>query len=447
MNRPYSWYPLASSDPVPGDPGVVRAGGDHYREIAAAIGDAERVLRALVDAQEAVSDAVDAIRDRTHAVADSIRKAYDRYHAAGDALVVYSLQLDRAQTQSLDALHLARSAQHDLDAAETAVRRSRLLLDDATDLGEDVITHERALTTARAERADAETDLARARTVLEEAVGLRDAAASQALETLDAGMHGDELDDGWWEDWGADVAQVVSTCAGRIATGAGLLTLVLGWVPVLGQILAVVSLAAGAAALVADLALALKRGDGEDWANVVTGVVGIVTFGAGKALAKSAQAFVVSSRTTAATAAARADRSLLSRVLRVLARASGGRQVSSASATSLKSEVVTGRPLSYRDAWAQVRNARGWDRALTLAGHGDLVAQNNALRSQLWEISLLRPKAFITLAGPTAKGTALEAGASVLYVTDGSLNLVAAGTDAVDATNGPDPTPADRVRL
>ena len=121
--------------------------------------------------------------------------------------------------------------------------------------------------------------------------------------------------------------------------------------------------------------------------------------------------------------------------------------MSSASATSLTGNLVTGRPVTYRDAWAQVRSARGWDRALTLAGHGNLVVQNNALRSQLWEISLLRPKAFMTLAGPTVKGTALEAGSSVLYVTDGSLNLVAAGTDAVDATNGPDPAPADRIRL
>ena len=442
MSRPYSWYPLATSDPVPGDPAVVRAGGDHYRQVATAIGDAERVLRALVDAQDAVSDAVDAIRDRTHAVADRIRKAHARYDAAGDALVRYSVQLDLAQTQSLDALHSARSAQHSLDLAEDAVRRSRILLEDATDLGEDTTTQQRALTTARTERSDAEIDLARARLALDEAVERRDAAAAHAMDDLDTGMD-DTLHDGWWEDWGADVAQTVSTWAGNIATGAGLLSLVLGWVPFVGQIIIVVSVIAGAAALIADLALALKSGDGKDWFNVVMGVVGLASFGASRLLGKMIEAFDVSSRAALVQASRQTDRSLVSRLGRVFSRPR------SAASSGMTAESAWGSPgpRVTGSAWDDVMALSGRDRLLALAGHGDLVALNNTVRARLWDAFPFHPRAFLTLVGPTMRGTALEAGATVLYLGDAAMAMTSVAKTVVDQVTGPAPTAADRLQL
>ncbi|QWC15833.1 hypothetical protein KKR89_16490 [Cellulomonas dongxiuzhuiae] len=445
MSRPYSWYPLASSDPVPGDPAVVRAGGDHYRQVAAAIGDAERVLRALVDAQDAVSEAVDAIRDRTHAVADRIRRAHARYDAAGDALVRYSIQLDLAQTESLDALHTARSAQHSLDLAEDAVRRSRILLEDATDLGEDTTTQQRALTSARTERSDAEIDLTRARLALAKAVERRDAAAARAMDELDTGME-DTLHDGWWEDWGADVAQTVSTWAGNISAGLGIASLLLGWVPVVGPIIMAAAVVAGAVALVADLALALKSGDGEDWFNVVMGVVGLASFGAGRVLARAVDAFDVSARAATSQAAGQATRSVVSRVTRLFSRSRAPDAPPAASAHSL----IGGGPASssrLAAAWDQVMSVRGWDRVLALAGHGELVGHNNVLRSRLWDAFPFQPRTFLTLLGPTVQGTLLETTASVLYVGDAAMAFTSTAKSVVDHVDRPALDPAQRLDL
>ena len=445
MSRPYSWYPLASSDPVPGDPAAVRAGGDHYRQVATAIGDAERVLRAMVDAQDAVSEAVDAIRDRTHAVADRIRRAHARYDAAGDALVRYSLQLDLAQTQSLDALHTAKAAQHSLDLAEDAVRRTRILLEDALDLGEDTTTQQHALTTARTERSDAEIDLARARLALAEAVERRDAAAAQAIDELDTGMD-DTLHDGWWEDWGADVAQTVSTWAGNIATGAGVLSLVLGWVPFIGQIIIAVSVVAGAVALVADLALALKSGDGKDWFNVVMGVVGLASFGASRLLARSVDAFEVSARTASSQAATQVPRGLLGRLLVGLELGPTTQAARGASEVDAFARGA-GRTDRLTTAAREVMSLHGWDRVLAMAGHSGLVRQTNLLREQLWDAFPFRPRAFLTLLGPTVRGAALEGAATVQYLGDASLAMTSVTKLVGEAVTGPPAAAGTRLSL
>lgn len=443
MSRPYSWYPLAASDPVPGDPAVVRAGGDHYRQVATAIGDAERVLRALVDAQDAVSHAVDAIRDRTHAVADRIRKAHARYDAAGDALVRYSIQLDLAQTQSLDALHTARSAQRTLDAAEDAVRRWRILLQDATDLGEDTTTQQRALTAARAERSDAEVDLAHARLALDEAVDRRDAAAARATDDLDTGTD-DSLHDGWWEDWGADVAQVVSTWAGNISAGLGIASLLLGWVPVLGQVVAVAAVVTAGAALIADTALALKSGDGADWFNVGMGVLGFLSFGASRYLDKAVDAF----RLAAPAAAARASQ-VGSRPLSALLRSPSSGPVD---VPRVKLPLSATTPPSgpwleqVQTAWRQVTSSHGSDRLLALAGHGDLLQTSQSLRNQFREPAAGRLLVGMTLIVPIVEGAVLKAATTSLYVGDVAMTYTTVAKTGVDALFAPAP-PTERLQL
>ncbi|UZN03044.1 hypothetical protein [Cellulomonas sp. S1-8] len=442
MSRPYSWYPLATSDPVPGEPIVVRAGGRHYKEVATAIADAERVLRALVDAQDAVSQAVESIRDRTHAVADHIKKAYARYDAVGSALVAYADELDGAQSDSLDALRTAQSAQQSLDIADDAVRRWTILLDDAADLGEDSTTQRRALIAARADRSDADSTLTRARAALEEAIARRDAAADVAMTDIDTGTE-DSLHDTWWEDWGADVAGVVSTWAGRIATAAGLLSLVLGWVPFLGQIFMVVAVVAGAAALVADFALALRRGDGEDWFNVVVGLIGIVSFSASRVLAKMVRGFDVRARAALVQAGRQTYRSLLSRLGRIFSRP----QNASTGERSAELLWASAGPRMTGGAWNDVMALRGTDRALALAGHGRLVGLNQVLRAQLWDAFPFHPRAFFTLLGPTIRGTALETGAAVLYAGDGVMAMTSVTKEVVSHVTGPPRPAAERLEL
>lgn len=441
MSRPLTWYPLASSDPVPGDPVVVRAGGDHYRRVAEAIGDAEKVLRTLVGAQEAVSEAVDAIRDRTVAVADRIRQAYQRYDAAGDALVGYSIQLDLAQHESLDALHTAQTAQRTVDDANSTIRRLTLQIDDAEGQGEDVTASRRALATTRVQRADAEVAVARARLLLEQAVARRDEAARRALETLDDGLD-DKLNDTWWEDWGAETAQVVSTWAGGIATTAGLLSLVLGWVPGLGPALAAVSVIAGAIALVADIALAVKRGDGDDWFNVTMGALGILSFGASRLLTGSLKAFQASTTAARAQIAQQVPTTALARLwYRLTPGDVVGRGLAGA-------ESALTRGASRQSiALQQIRELRGWDRALALAGHGDVVRLNNQVRADLLAAFPFRPAAFMALIGPAFRGAAVEAAASVKYVGDVALTFTSVTKFAVDQLAPSPATSEERLHL
>ncbi|WP_407341322.1 hypothetical protein [Pengzhenrongella phosphoraccumulans] len=113
----------------------------------------------------------------------------------------------------------------------------------------------------------------------------RDTAAQTAMDEIAVVVGSDNLNDGWWANWGSKIAHAVSEIAGNIAGIAGILSLVLCWVPVLGQALAAVALIAGAVALLADLALAIA-GEGS-WRTVVVGVLGLVTLGVGRAVGSS----------------------------------------------------------------------------------------------------------------------------------------------------------------
>ncbi|WP_329677004.1 hypothetical protein [Cellulomonas sp.] len=307
MTRPYSWFPLAAVDPVPGDPQAVLSGGLRYRDVADKISSAASLLGDLTStsAAGAVSDAVDTIRDASAKVAAEITTAHGRYRDVGDALVAYAQELSRAQEGSLQALHAAQSAQQALDHASAQVRTSARALDDAVDEAERTV-HQTRLHRARTSRDEADASLSRARGDLEEAVALRDQAARRAIDAIEASTGSDDLNDGWWDNWGSKVAHAVSSVAGMIASVAGVAALVLAWVPVLGEALAAVAVIAGAVALVADIAL-LIAGEG-DWKSVALGVLGLATFGAGRvagvALKMGARGAFGSARLAAGSAAA-----------------------------------------------------------------------------------------------------------------------------------------------
>lgn len=307
MTRPYSWFPLAAVDPVPGDPEVVLSGGVRYREVAEQIDSAARHLRDIASASAAgdVSEAVDAVHDASKNVTAEITTAHGRYLAVGNALVAYAQELSRAQEDSLQALHAAQSAQQALDQASAQVRTSARALDDAVDEAERTV-HQTRLHRARTSRDEADASLSRARGDLEEAVALRDQAARRAIDAIEASTGSDDLNDGWWDNWGSKVAHAVSSVAGMIASVAGVAALFLAWVPVLGEALAAVAMIAGAVALVADIAL-LIAGEG-DWKTVALGVLGLATFGAGRvagvALRMGSRGALGSARLAAGSAAA-----------------------------------------------------------------------------------------------------------------------------------------------
>ena len=109
--------------------------------------------------------------------------AEGRYREAGGALEEYAGALDRAQSDSLNALAAAKPAQADAMEART-----------------------------RAER---------------------DIAAERAIEIIN-GACGDGLADSWWDDWGRAITQWIAKICEIVSGIAGVLALLVSWVPIVG---------------------------------------------------------------------------------------------------------------------------------------------------------------------------------------------------------------------
>lgn len=310
MSPVYSWYPLASSDPIPGDPGRVEQKADRYTEVALAIETAANGLMEIAAIDGMVSNAVEAIREEAGKLEADIRRAKQRYADVGAALKAYSGELAGAQADAVAALGRARTAQAAIDEAQRLMSAANADLYEARQADDDEALTDatRRRNQARSDLSDADYALSRARGDLDEAIARRDSAAAVAMAAIESSTSRDELNDGAWEDFWSGFVNGVSEVFGTIAAVAGIAALVLCWVPVIGQALAVVALVAGAVALLADIVL-LTQGEGS-WEKVIWGAVGVLSFGAGRALATAAS---LSGRVAQATARLQTAGNVMSR--------------------------------------------------------------------------------------------------------------------------------------
>ncbi|MBO9554706.1 hypothetical protein [Cellulomonas sp.] len=292
MSRPGNWYPLAWSDPVPGDVAVVQRAGADYTNVAKAIQAAATQLAAIADLRKNQSKAVSAVADRADAVAGEIKQAHGRYVAVGRELTTYASALSGAQAESERALRDAQNAESALTAAQARIRSSSVAIDDAPDDidATDLWRLENQLRHARDDRDAAESAIQAARTRLEGAIADRDRAAEAAAANIRDAVHADKLKDGWLKNVTATLApvcRIVSEIADVVGSVVGILALALCWVPVLGEVLGLIALVVTAIKLIADLVLAL---DGtRSWADVGWGVLALATFGAGKVFVSAAR--------------------------------------------------------------------------------------------------------------------------------------------------------------
>lgn len=282
--RPLTWSPLASTDPVPGDPVVLERGSDHYAAVENSMKASVTALDDIVSMSDLVSDGVEALRERATEVSKDLGKTIDRYKKASTALDTYASALRTAQSGADALLEEARSAETrhntlvsdrnywlrletsatangDTESAATYQRR-------ADDLIDDIAAAQRRLTTARDED-------------LPPILAARDRAAEEAIGALEDAIDSGPKD-GWWDNWGADLFSIISEVASIVAAITGVLALVLCWVPILGQVLAAIATVATAVALIADIVLALTGEKG--WGDVVLGVVALATLGLGRIL-------------------------------------------------------------------------------------------------------------------------------------------------------------------
>ncbi|MGP4110664.1 putative T7SS-secreted protein [Streptomyces sp. 4N509B] len=269
--RPSDWYPLVedASDPVPGDWELVEEAAARYRRTAEAIETARTLLRDVTDSRDGWrSEAGDAFREKATELSDDVFQAYGRYDAVATALAEYWPELRDAQEESLDLWRSADAAQDEIDAL---TRQVTAAADEDSDTHEDLGRLEGDLGLARAE-------LQRFRDRLEQVVEDKDNAAQRAADAIGEFIGSDGLKDGFFDSMFSafqDAMAVLGEIAGQIAMYAGIASLALCWVPVLGQALAAVA----TIATVISLAGNLINGD---WHGVLLDSIGLLTFGAGR---------------------------------------------------------------------------------------------------------------------------------------------------------------------
>jgi hypothetical protein len=280
-DRPNDWAPLVEdgSDPVPGDWELVKEASERYRQTADAIERARTLLQEVTDSRDGwQSEAGEAFREKATELSDDVFQAYGRYDATAEALADYWPELEYAQEESLSLRRQAINAQDAIDAATTQVEAAE---DEDSDTHDDLSRHEGDLELAQGE-------LQALRDRLAEIVDDKDTAAQRAADAIGEFIGNDGLEDGFWDRMGEafeafqDVMAFVGEIAGQIAMIAGVASLLLCWVPVLGQALAAIATIATAVSLLANVV-------NGDWHGALLDTIGLATFGVGRAVGAAAR--------------------------------------------------------------------------------------------------------------------------------------------------------------
>ena len=196
MARPTDWNPLASSDPIPGDPGVVRQAAQNYADVAEAINTARDRLLAITF--KGKSHHIDKLRSDCEDLVVQIKQASSRCSGAAGALKTYAGALEGAQAKSLPILKEAKEAQGDQrrwkqEEWEQYCRHQRTT---------NPVERSRAESDYRAaqsKRAAAEGRIAQARERLKAVIKERDEAGNRAADALRETSRNSPLKDTFWE--------------------------------------------------------------------------------------------------------------------------------------------------------------------------------------------------------------------------------------------------------
>ncbi|MFC8797985.1 polymorphic toxin-type HINT domain-containing protein [Promicromonospora sp. NPDC057138] len=262
------------SDPTPGDPVLVLSGGQEYQEVARSIDNAASAMSRL-DVDGTISQAVDSLMEAKEDTIGEIRKAHSRYVAAGDALIGYASALERVQGETLAALERARDAQDAAQSASGSKDRWQELADSAKDETEKQEYQQKA-DQAGGDADEAAGTISSAKGTVESAVSDRDRAAEHAVDRIEEITSSDDLNDGWWDNWGSKLVAAIADIADMISTIAGILAIVVAFIPVVGTALAgVLIVIAAVAAIVSAVANITLAATGErSWAEAGIAIAG-----------------------------------------------------------------------------------------------------------------------------------------------------------------------------
>ncbi|MGY1500404.1 hypothetical protein ACW4TU_28125 [Streptomyces sp. QTS52] len=281
MSRPadHRWEVLGeNADPVPGDVHDLQALSRRFEATAKTITDTTEALRRLGNLESWDSEAGKAFAEKADDTAKTVSKAHDRYAGAASALKTYYTDLETIQEDADRLLSQAETKDGDLTTARSGAGNPPKGTTDGEQkkLDKKVTDLQDGLDDLRGQLADVKTR--------------HKEAGDKAARAIHDTTEGDGLNDGWLDDL-RDSLKFISDITGAIAAVCGVLALLVGWIPIIGQALAgvlgTIALVMTAISLVCHVLLAIN-GDGS-WGDVAMDVLGLATFGIGRVFSSGAK--------------------------------------------------------------------------------------------------------------------------------------------------------------
>ncbi len=295
MTRPADqrWEVLGESeDPVPGDVYDLTALAKRFTATAKTISDTASALRRLGNLESWDSKAGRAFAEKANDTAKTVSKAHKRYEEAGAALKEYHTELETIQKEADGLLGQAETKSGDLTTAKSQ----------ADNPPEDTDTAGQKTLDTKVSGLQGDLDGLRGK------LGALKTRHNKAGDTAAKRIHevteSDDLNDSWLDDL-RDTLKIVADVAGAIAAVCGVVALLVGWIPVIGQaiagVLGTIALIATAISLVCHVLLAIN-GDGS-WGDVAIDVLGLATFGIGRVFSAGSKLAATAGRSRVWTAA------------------------------------------------------------------------------------------------------------------------------------------------
>ncbi|QFR95034.1 hypothetical protein [Streptomyces tsukubensis] len=286
---------------MPGDPDRIASVGRSLRKTADELERQIRNVKAVAEVDAWDSKAGREFREKARGNVKKLEAAFERYDIAAEALgsrvdeiggdyaakrdakdTTYATDLNRAQEIADQARKDARQADDDKTGAKrsldglTGAARGKAEKAGGTDPGKKL-----------RDKVDAADDaISAAREKIETAKSIRNRAAKKAREALSGVADHDSLKDSAWDTALAAITEWTS----KIATVCGIASMLVGWIPVIGQALAGVL---GAISMIATLVNTLAtlvqvlRGNA-DWMDLGMAALGFALMGVGKGFSKIA---------------------------------------------------------------------------------------------------------------------------------------------------------------
>ena len=290
---------------IGGDPEVVRAYAATCSGIATLVGELLPGLDAVGRvSQDQRSEAVVELCSLAERVTSRLGKVKDRYGTMGSSLAGYAESLDAAGTQSRQAYTDAETALSSLATCTSQLRSLANASAGVVAAPAGVRVHERSglrydpTDTSQVTKVglidDAYLALDAARTAMSSAWDTLEAAAGTVVAALKA-LHDDGLDDGLRENASKvgntlhldDLRTWLADHLDDISVALGVAALLLSWVPVVGQVLAVASAVVSLAVLATCVVDLCQDGaTADEWQAAGWAALGVVTLGIGRVAGK-----------------------------------------------------------------------------------------------------------------------------------------------------------------